>query len=42
MDNLELRDTASLTAAVNDFQRSFEQLESEVGRTIVGMREVVR
>jgi MoxR-like ATPase len=42
MDNLELRDTAALTQAVNDFQNTFTDLEREVGKVIVGMQGVVR
>ncbi|MEN9845412.1 MAG: hypothetical protein RIS36_559 [Pseudomonadota bacterium] len=42
MDNLDLRDTASLSQAVNDFQNTFAELEREVGQVIVGMQGVVR
>jgi len=42
MDNLDLRDTASLSQAVNDFQNTFTELEREVGKVIVGMQGVVR
>jgi MoxR-like ATPase len=42
MDNLDLRDTASLSQAVNDFQNTFTDLEREVGKVIVGMQGVVR
>jgi len=42
MENLDLRDTASLTQAVNDFQNTFTELEREVGKVIVGMQGVVR
>ncbi len=42
MDNLDLRDTAALTQAVNDFQTTFTELEREVGKVIVGMQGVVR
>jgi MoxR-like ATPase len=42
MDNLDLRDTASLSQAVNEFQNTFTNLEREVGKVIVGMQGVVR
>lgn len=42
MENLDLRDTAALTHAVNDFQNTFTELEQEVGKVIVGMQGVVR
>jgi MoxR-like ATPase len=42
MENLDLRDSAALTHAVNDFQNTFTELEQEVGKVIVGMQGVVR
>ena len=42
MDNLDIRDTAALSQAVNDFQTTFGNLEREVGKVIVGMQGVVR
>ena len=42
MENLDLRDTAALSQAVNDFQNTFTELEREVGKVIVGMQGVVR
>lgn len=42
MNNLDLRDTASLSQAVNEFHATFNQLEREVAKSIVGMQGVVR
>jgi len=42
MNNVDLRDTAALSQAVDEFHSAFERVEREVGKTIVGMQEVVR
>ena len=42
MQELDIRDTATLSSAVNDFHATFANLEQEVGKVIVGMQDVVR
>jgi MoxR-like ATPase len=42
MYNLDIRDAATLSKAIEEFQSSFLNIEREVGKSIVGMQEVVR
>lgn len=42
MTTIDLRDAASLSNAVSNFNTSFLQIEQEVSKSIVGMRDVVR
>lgn len=42
MNNLDIRDTTSLSNAIEDFQSTFQRMESEIGKSIVGMQEIVR
>ena len=42
MNNLDIRDTASLSSAIEEFQTTFQRMEQEVGKSIVGMHDVVR
>jgi MoxR-like ATPase len=42
MSDLDIRDAAALDRAIGDFQSAFARIEQEVGKSIVGMNDVVR
>ncbi len=42
MTDLDIRDAAALDRAIGEFQSSFARIEQEVGKSIVGMTDVVR
>ena len=42
MKELDIRDAAALERAIVDFKSTFARIEQEVGKTIVGMQDVVR
>lgn len=42
MKELDIRDAAALDCAIVDFKSTFARIEQEVGKTIVGMQDVVR
>jgi MoxR-like ATPase len=42
MQDLDIRDTASLDRAIDEFQGAFSKIELEVGKALVGMNDVIR
>ena len=42
MTDLDIRDAAALERAIGDFQSSFQRIEQEVAKAVVGMNDVVR